>query len=228
MILLLLSSQLVAAEPDHAALSEALGHIIGKNLEQLGVEIDLEALVRGMREEAEGKGGSGLSEEECFAAIATLHDRNQEEEGKKNLAAAEQFLEENREVPGVISLHDNRLQYRVERPGEGEVVRPYDTPLLRFSGRTLDGTPIGEIQEEQLVALEETIDGFAEGIAGMRAGEKRTLFIHPALGFSPQSGHPLPPSALLIFEVEVIQANGAVDPLPLEERPIHPPDTALQ
>ncbi len=39
----------------------------------------------------------------------------------------------------------------------------------------------------------------------MVQGEKRTLYIHPELAYG-VSGH-LPPNSLLIFEVEIVEAN---------------------
>ncbi|HSX11089.1 MAG TPA: FKBP-type peptidyl-prolyl cis-trans isomerase N-terminal domain-containing protein [Chlamydiales bacterium] len=60
-------------EPDVAKISEAMGHIIGKNLEQLGIDFDLEAIVKGLKEESEGK-NSPLNDDECVQAIANLQE----------------------------------------------------------------------------------------------------------------------------------------------------------
>lgn len=60
-------------ELDVAKVSEAMGHIIGKNLETFGLDFDLDAIVRGLKEESEGK-NSPLSEDECIQAIATLQE----------------------------------------------------------------------------------------------------------------------------------------------------------
>ncbi len=62
-----------AAEPDVAKISEAMGHIIGKNLDTLGLDFDLDAIVKGLKEESEGK-VSPLNEEECVEAIAILQE----------------------------------------------------------------------------------------------------------------------------------------------------------
>ena len=39
----------------------------------------------------------------------------------------------------------------------------------------------------------------------MKEGEKRTIYIHPELGYG-TSGY-LPPNSLLVFEIEVVKAN---------------------
>lgn len=73
LILVCLAATAYCESPDVAKISEAMGHIIGKNLEQLGVDFDLEAIVKGLKEESEGK-SSPLNEDECVQAIATLQE----------------------------------------------------------------------------------------------------------------------------------------------------------
>lgn len=58
---------------DVAKVSEAMGHIIGKNLDSLGLDFDLDAIVKGLKEESEGK-SSPLNEDECIQAIATMQE----------------------------------------------------------------------------------------------------------------------------------------------------------
>lgn len=67
-------------------ISEAMGHMIWKNLDTLGLDFDLDAIVRGLKEESEGK-ISPLNEDECVQAIATLQE-------KKINAITEQDLEQ--------------------------------------------------------------------------------------------------------------------------------------
>jgi peptidylprolyl isomerase len=99
------------------------------------------------------------------------------------------------------------VQYKVEKAGEGVTVQEHDSPLLRYTGKFLDGTVFGSSKEDELISLDETLPGFTKGIIGMKEGEKRTLFIHPDLGYG-TSGY-LPPNSLLTFEVEVLKANAA-------------------
>jgi hypothetical protein len=58
---------------DVSKISEAMGHMIGKNLDSLGLDFDLDAIVKGLKEESEGK-SSPLNEDECVQAIATLQE----------------------------------------------------------------------------------------------------------------------------------------------------------
>lgn len=62
------------ANEDLVKVSEALGHMIGKNLESFGLDLDLEAVVKGLEDENEGI-ASPMTEEECTEAIVHLQDK---------------------------------------------------------------------------------------------------------------------------------------------------------
>lgn len=72
-LFLCLTLALFGEEPDVGKISEAMGHIIGKNLESLGLDFDLDAIVKGLKEESQGK-ASPLNEDECVQAIAQLQE----------------------------------------------------------------------------------------------------------------------------------------------------------
>ena len=88
-------------------------------------------------------------------------------------------------------------------------MQPHFSPVIKYTGTFLDGSVFGASTEEEMITLDETIPGFSKGIVGMREGEKRTLYIHPELGYG-SSGY-LPPNSLLTFEIEVIKANANIE-----------------
>ena len=196
------------SEHDVAKISEAMGHLIGKNLQALGLELDVQAIVKGIKDASEGK-HPPMNEDECVQAIATLQEESFSAAAEKNRREADDFLEKNGKVSGVVTLENGKLQYKVVKKGEGEAVQPYNSPIVRYTARYLSGEVFGAVPDEEMISLDEAIPGFSKGLVGMKEGEKRTLYLHPDLGYGKQ-GHLLP-NALLIFDVEVIRADASAD-----------------
>jgi len=189
-------------------ISEALGHLIGKHIENLDLPLDLNALAKGIEAEREGK-ESPLNEEECLEAINALQKIKNNELAKKNTEEAEEFLTSNAKKSGVQSLVDGKLQAKIIKEGSGQKVQPYNSPIVRITGRYLDGKTFNTTHDEELISLEESIPAFQLGVEGMQEGEVRTLYVHPEYGYG-EEGH-LNPGALLIFDVEVVRADAATD-----------------
>ncbi|MBN1611634.1 MAG: FKBP-type peptidyl-prolyl cis-trans isomerase [Polyangiaceae bacterium] len=56
------------------------------------------------------------------------------------------------------------------------------------------------------VGLGQVIRGWDEGVAGMKAGGRRTLLIPPALGYGARgAAGAVPPNATLLFEVDLLE-----------------------
>lgn len=195
-------------EHDIEKISEAMGHLIGKNLQALGLDLDLAAVVKGLQDGADGK-HSPLSEDECVQAIAVLQEENFSVVAEQNRMEADDFLKANQKEEGVISLEDGKLQYKILKEGFGQTVEPYNSPIVRYTARYLSGEEFGSAADDELISLEETIPGFSKGLIGMKEGEIRTLYLHPDLAYGKQSS--LLPNALIIFEVEIVKAEGAAD-----------------
>lgn len=191
-------------------LSKSIGHVIAKQFEQPGFSFNFDKVMEGMREERNGI-ASPLSESELEQALSLVQEKIFEKMSSDNLDKANHFLKNNKTKKGIVAV-DEKLQYEVTQAGTGETVKGTNTPLIHYKGKLLDGTEFGnsyDLGQPVPLPLEQTIQGFSKGIAGMQEGEKRTLFIHPDLGYG-TVGH-LPPNSLLIFEVEVVKASSETE-----------------
>ncbi|MBS0615090.1 MAG: FKBP-type peptidyl-prolyl cis-trans isomerase [Verrucomicrobia bacterium] len=187
-----------------AKISEAFGHLIGKNLESTGYKFDVAQVIKGLQDAAAGK-DAPMTEKECVQAITAAQEAAYKNQSEENLKKANEFLEGNSQKEGVVTVEPGKLQYKIEQTGTGAVVEEHFSPLIRYKGMFVDGTVFDSSKDEELISLDETIPGFTKGIIGMKEGEKRTLFIHPELGYG-TSGY-LPPNSLISFEIEVVKAN---------------------
>lgn len=77
----------------------------------------------------------------------------------------------------------------------------YDDKVAGFKGRQFDSSNGGVVE----FPLTGVVPGFAQGIAGMKVGGKRTILIPGALGYP--NGNPgagIAPGAGLVFDVELV------------------------
>jgi FKBP-type peptidyl-prolyl cis-trans isomerase FkpA len=98
------------------------------------------------------------------------------------------------------------------RAGAGEVAKAGDTVRLLYAGYLPDGTLVEAILDEArtppfVLGSGRIIPGWEEGIPGMRVGGMRKLVIPPDLGFGATGRAPVPPNAILVFDIELLSAE---------------------
>ncbi len=196
-----------AKKKEITKVSEAFGHLIGKNLESIGLELDIQSIVKGLKDSAAGK-TSPMTENECIQAISAAQESVFVELSEKNLVQANDFLEKNKKQDGIVSCEEGLVQYKIEKEGKGDALKSGDTPLIQYVGKFLDGSVFGDSKEPEPFALDEVISGLKSGLLGMREGEKRTIFIHPDLAYGTKGS--LPPNSLLTFEIELLKTQAQI------------------
>jgi FKBP-type peptidyl-prolyl cis-trans isomerase len=104
-----------------------------------------------------------------------------------------------------------QLQTEDVKVGTGPEAKPGDKVRVHYTGRLLrNGTKFDSSLDRGepfvfTLGRGEVIRGWDEGVAGMKAGGKRTLTIPSKLGYGSRGSPPnIPPNADLEFDVELI------------------------
>lgn len=98
--------------------------------------------------------------------------------------------------------------------GDGAMPKTGDTVVVHYTGWLSDDGQRGRKFDSSVdrgkpfrfpLGLGRVIKGWDEGVASMKVGGKRTLIIPPQLGYGARgAGRVIPPHAVLIFDVELL------------------------
>lgn len=96
-----------------------------------------------------------------------------------------------------------------EGTGE-EVVESGDDIVIHYRGTLTDGTVFDSSYDrgepfQTTIGVGQVIQGWDEGVIGMKAGGKRKLTIPPHMAYGQQGQGSIPPNSTLIFEVELVE-----------------------
>lgn len=219
--IVLLAGQVVAEETqtlktEKEKLSYSIGMEIGSNLKRQAIDVEVDLLLKGLRDGFSG-GKTLLSPEEVRKVLTTFQKEmmaKQKEEakvlGEKNKKEGEAFLAENKKKPGVVTLPSG-LQYKVIKAGTGKKPKATDTVKTHYRGTLLDGTEFDSSYrrgEPATFPVKGVIPGWTEALQLMEEGAKWQLFIPPHLAYGERGAGPvIGPNATLIFEVELISVQ---------------------
>lgn len=108
------------------------------------------------------------------------------------------------------STNPSGLRYLVRAPGEGAPPSLGAQVVAHYDGFLLDGTKFDSSRDRGepyifRVGTGAVIKGWDEAFATMKPGEKRTLLIPWWLAYGENGKGPIPPKAMLRFEVELIE-----------------------
>jgi len=115
---------------------------------------------------------------------------------------------ENKEI-----IMDNGLIIEDIIIGVGTTAEKYSIVTVHYTGKLQDGTVFDSSQKiggEPLrftLGVGQVIDGWDQGVIGMKVGGQRKLIIPPELGYGSQDKGVIPPNSALIFEVELLEVE---------------------
>ena len=97
--------------------------------------------------------------------------------------------------------------------GTGATAKPGKELLVHYVGRLADGTQFDSSRARDepldfLLGAGHMIQGWEQGLPGMRVGGRRRLVIPPWLAYGDQGlAGVIPPDATLVFEVELLEVT---------------------
>ena len=207
------------------SLSYSFGYLQGSGLSNQGIsEIDMENYVAGFQTAMDTTDTSLIDNSGMQILIQTYLQelemrrvQEQEAQASDNIERGQAFLEDNLQNDDVFET-ESGLQYRVLEEGSGASPTADDVVQVHYEGRLLSDEVFDSSYERDQPAtfpLNRVIAGWTEGLQLMEEGAKYRFFI-PAFGKdgqqlgygnTPPQGSPIPPGAVLIFDVELLEVN---------------------
>ena len=192
--------------------SYMIGMTMGKQLEQVKDEVDLDTLVKAVKNSLAGEKLLLTDEQaqkigESFGQkMQAKHIAKMMADAKKNLEDGQKFLADNAKKPGVKTTASG-LQYIVVTEGTGAKPKSSDNVKVHYKGTLLSGKTFDSSYdrgEPATMPLAGVIPGWSEGLQLMSVGSKYKFFIPAALAYGEQGPPVIGPNATLVFEVELL------------------------
>lgn len=195
-------------------LNYSIGAEFGKSLKNQGVEVDLDVLLKGLKN---GLSGESLlmSEKEIRKTIVefqlgqkfkrSVMKKASPEENKKK---SESFLADNGTKAGVVTLPSG-MQYKILKAGDGRKPTDTDTVVCYHRGALIDGLEFDSSYQSGQPATfkvsEAVYPALGEALKLMPAGSKWQFFIPSQLAYGEQgNGRGIGPNETLIYEIELL------------------------
>ena len=187
--------------------SYSLGLSIASNLISSGVKtINMEAFNDALSTVFAGKMPE-IMPDEANNILQDYFEKLQKAQGDAAKEAGAQFLAENKNTEGVVTLSSG-LQYKILKAGDGPKPKASDTVKCHYEGRLINGQVFdssikrGEPAEFPVSGV---IAGWVEALQLMPVGSKWQLYIPSELAYgSHGAGQSIGPNETLIFDVELL------------------------
>ena len=107
-------------------------------------------------------------------------------------------------------IMNNGLVIEDIKIGEGQEVEKFNIVTVNYTGLLEDGTKFdsslnpGRTPFRFTVGAGQVIQGWDQGLIGMKIGGKRKLTIPPELGYGSRDNGPIPANSTLIFEIDLL------------------------
>jgi FKBP-type peptidyl-prolyl cis-trans isomerase len=192
-----------------------IGVGVARNFKNQGLNVDLELVIRGMRDTLSGT--TLLMTEEDLAKIMYAFQQEMQQkqlEAKKfaaenNKKEGDAFLTDNAKKEGVTVLSSG-LQYKILKAGDGKIPTNGETVECHYRGTFIDGKEFDNSYKMGKpvtfkVQSGLTPAGWSEVLKLMPIGSKWQVFLPPQLAYGEKgAGSQIGPNVTLIFELELL------------------------
>jgi FKBP-type peptidyl-prolyl cis-trans isomerase FkpA len=177
----------------------ALGLSIARSLGQFNLSpAEMELVQRALSDSAAGKPAEKLSDwEPRLPELAKTRQR----------VVSQQVLDKAATQPGATKTASG-LIYREVRAGTGASPKATDTVKVNYRGTLADGTEFDSSyarNEPAQFPLNRVVPCWTEGLQLMKAGGSAQLICPSSLAYGEQGRPGIPPGAVLIFDVELLE-----------------------
>jgi FKBP-type peptidyl-prolyl cis-trans isomerase len=188
-----------------------IGVSIGKSLKQQGMEVDLNLVMKGLKDELSGN-KLLLSDDELRKTMTSFQQELRQKQMQARQTAAmnnkkegEDFQAENKKKEGVVTLPSG-LQYQILKAGAGQKPTETNTVEVRYRGTLLNGKEFDSSgSDTRTFKLAQIIPGWREALQLMPVGSKWRLVVPSNLAYGERGmGQTIMPNSTLIFEVELV------------------------
>ena len=194
-------------------LSYATGLDVGGYFKEMGEEIQLENLTRGISDAYTGK-TPAMTKEEVGQVLQEFAEKMQAKQAaqlsalqQKNAVAGKAFLDDNKKKKGVVETKSG-LQYEVLKKGNGPKPGSNDVVKFDYTGSSIDGKEFDSSVKRGsplTMPVSQLIPGWTEALQLMPVGSKYRLVVPADLAYG-ENGLPpvIEPNAVLVFEVNLL------------------------
>ncbi|MEX5540405.1 FKBP-type peptidyl-prolyl cis-trans isomerase [Pseudomonas poae] len=196
-----------AASQDQHDLAYSLGASLGERLRQEVPDLQIQALIDGLKQAYQGKPlalDSARIEKLLAQHEAQTEADAQAPQSEKALAAEQHFLAREKAAPGVRELADGILLTELT-PGTGNKPAASDQVQVKYVGRLPDGTVFDQSTQPQWFRLDSVISGWRSALQQMPVGAKWRLVIPSAQAYGADgAGELIAPYTPLVFEIQLL------------------------